>query len=110
MADWKDFLPIRMVRGFLKGASDGSIGHRDTNLHWPDEGVWLNNPEQKSAAGRFLSEWSGFLGGSEKGEKIGKGARESCDCSGPHPDEHNYDGVLGHAQWFHSHDQQQLVE
>lgn len=71
MANWRNFLPVRMARGFFEGAEDGFRGKIDSNQQF-DDGIRLNDPAKKSAAGRFLSDWSGARGGSEKGHTIGK--------------------------------------
>lgn len=71
MAEIKNLLPIRAVRGLFGGAADGFHGKVDANEHFSD-GAWENDPEKKSRAGRFLSEYAGVHGGYEKGNGAGK--------------------------------------
>lgn len=68
---FEDWLPIRAIRGFIGGIGHGFRGQMDTNTRFSD-GVWTNNPEQMSAAGRFLSQYAGVRGGYTTGEKVGK--------------------------------------
>lgn len=53
------------------GLEDGMRGDIDTNEKFSD-GYRENDPAKKSAAGQFLSDYSGIRGGARVGETIGK--------------------------------------
>lgn len=66
-----DTLPFRAVRGAFTGLEDGMRGDIDTNEKFSD-GYRENIPEKKSAAGQFLSDYSGIRGGGKVGAAVGK--------------------------------------
>lgn len=73
-----DTLPFRAVRGAFMGLEDGMRGEIDTNEKFSD-GYRENDPKKKSAAGQFLSDYSGIRGGAYVGEKIGQwGGGAAC--------------------------------
>lgn len=71
---WADILqsPLRAVMGFFGGAVDGAVGKVDQTERFSDGAVAQSAPEEKSRAGRFLSDHAGWRGGKETGERFGK--------------------------------------
>jgi hypothetical protein len=68
MASIFDSAPFMAIRGGFKGFEDGFRGKIDTNEKFGD-GYRENDPEKKSAAGQFLSDYSGIQGGAAVGQK-----------------------------------------
>jgi hypothetical protein len=62
--------PFRAIRGAFAGFSDGLRGEVDTNQKFSD-GHRENDPDKKSAAGSFLSDYSGIRGGARVGRVVG---------------------------------------
>lgn len=71
IVDIFDTLPFRVIKGAFTGLEDGMRGKIDTNEKFSD-GAREEDNEKKSAAGQFLSDYSGIQGGAAVGQKIGQ--------------------------------------